>query len=328
MAKIKVLHVSYHQGCIKNLNFIFNELSIESEVQIADWNYNIGHDRSIKIWEKYKDYYNSFDVIITSDTCPLSRVFLQNNYSGKLIIWICNRFDYCDQATNDCNFPDVQYYDLIKSATINPNVKIFSYTKFEHEYARDFKNLEVGKLLIKPCAFVDSGSQTLIPENIIKKETFFIPQYHNDSIFMNLHEKCEELKINSYCGRYSGPSDLEGFKGIIHIPYAWSNLALFENWSIGNVYYIPSKEFLLELSKQSNFFWSPPFSEKHLDSSEWYLPEHNNLFIYFNDWNHLKELSSNYTLINNRKKNAIEYINEQTKKTLEQWDLAINNWVY
>ena len=46
---------------------------------------------------------------------------------------------------------------------------------------------------------------------------------------MNLFEFCTTLGIKSYCGRYNGPDDLRDFKGVIHIPYAWSNFALFEN---------------------------------------------------------------------------------------------------
>lgn len=323
MDTLSVLHVSYHDGCIKNLNYIFNILNIDLKTQKPDWNYNIGHNRAKEIWEKYQNYYNSFDVIITSDTAPLSRIFLQNNYSGKLIIWVCNRLDYADEATNDCNFPDQEYYDLIRLAAESPNVKFFSYTKFEHEYARSVKNIEIGSDIIKPCAFVQNEESSLIPNNIVKENTFFIPQYHNDSIFINLHEKCTTLNIASYCGRYAGPNDLKNFKGIIHIPYAWSNLALFENWSIGNVYFVPSKEFLIDLSKQSNFFWSPPFLEKYLNSSEWYLPEHEELFIYFNDWNNLKILTESQELINSKKDAIKNFAYSQNNKTIEQWSVAI-----
>lgn len=306
MEEIKVLHVSYHQGCIKNLNYIFNELNIKLETQIADWNYNIGHDRAKEIWNKYKDYYNQFDIIITSDTAPLSRIFLQNNFKGKLIIWICNRFDYADQSTNDCNFPDPEYYSLIRDAVNNPKVKIFSYTAFEHQYARKYRNIELGTNLMRPCAFVDSNNESFIPKEIIRENTFFIPQYHNDSIFMNLQSKCEDLGITSYCGRYNGPNDLKDFKGIIHIPYAWSNLALFENWSIGNVYLIPSKDFLLKMSRQHNFWWQDSYAMDQLHYSEWYSEEHKNCHIYFDDWEDLKNKSTDKELLKMYKENVMK----------------------
>lgn len=317
---MKALHVTYHSGCELNLNFVFNELKIQLETQRANWNYNIGHNRANEIWNKYKDYYNSFDTIITSDTAPLSRIFLQNNFDKKLIIWVCNRFDYCDQATNDCKFPDKDYYSLINSAVNKENVKFASYTKFEYEYALAYRHVNFGNLIIKPCSFYEKTiPNKFLLENIDKQNTFFIPPYHNDTIFMNLKNKCDSLNIKSYNGRYNGPLDLEGVKGIIHIPYAWSNLALFENWSLGNVYLIPSKKFLIQLSKTGNFFWSPPFSINHLDSSEWYLPEYNDLFIYFDDWNDLKNKSNDQNLINSKKNKILNFSKSHNINILNEW---------
>jgi len=320
---MKILHISYHDGCIKNLNYVQQRLSLNMHVQKVFYNYNIGYDRALSIWEDYKDYYNSFDIIIVSDTCPLSRIFLQNNYKGKLIIQICNRFDYSDIATNDCNFPDENYYNLISGATDNKNVKFFSYTQFEHEYARKYKNIELGQNILKPCGFVDECKVSLIPQHLDKSNIFFIPQYHNDSIFMNLSEKCNSLGIDNYQGRYNGPNDLIGFKGIIHIPYAWSNLALFENWSIGNIYLIPSKDFLIQLKKLPNFFWSPPFDEELLNVSEWYCEENKNNFIYFNSWSDLSNLVNNKFLIKDKKETVLDFIKNHNNKTLALWHKAI-----
>jgi len=314
---MKILHVTYHSGCAKNIEYVCKSLGYELETQFANWNYNISAKRANEIYNKYKDYYSKFDVIITSDTAPLSRIFLQNNFK-KLIIWVCNRFDYADMATNDCGFPDKAYYDLIKNAANNPNVKIFSYTKFENEYARDFRNVEFGTNIIKPCAFIDNSQKTLD-----LKDTFFIPPYHNDTIFMNLKAKCDELGIKSYSGRYNGPKDLEDCKGVFHVAYAWSNLALFENWTLGNVYFIPTKEFLIKLSQMNNFFWSPPFSIKHLESSEWYLPEHKELFIFFNSWEELKLLSNDKELIKHKKSNILEFIKNHTINMVKKWEEAI-----
>ena len=66
--------------------------------------YNIGHQRAETVWNRHKDYFDKFDVIVTSDTAPLSRIFLQNGWRKPLIIWVCNRFDYCDYASLDLVF--------------------------------------------------------------------------------------------------------------------------------------------------------------------------------------------------------------------------------
>lgn len=323
---MKILHITYHAGCEKNINYVAKQLGHEIIVQHADWNYNIGHKRATEIWERYKDFYHQFDLIITSDTAPLSRILLQNKYQDKLIIWVCNRFDYADMASNDCGFPDPEYYRLFREAIGQSNIKVFSYTSFEHEYAAQFRNITWGTKTIKPCAFIEKTAETAFSQEIQKSETFFIPQYHNDTILINLKKKCDTLEIPAYGGRYNGPSDLKGFRGIIHIPYAWSNLALFENWSIGNVYFIPSKKFLLELSQSGNFFWSPPFVPNLLECSEWYLPEHQNLFIYFDSWEHLQNLVQDEAVLRHKKQEVLSFSTHQTQATLSAWQNAIEKW--
>lgn len=321
---MNLLLLSYHDGCAANLEYVANVLGHELTTQRASWNYNIGHNRASEIWETNKHYYSQFDCIITSDTAPLCRIFLQANFSGKLIIWCCNRVDYADQASNDCGFPDQEYYQLLNSIPSRPNVKIFSYTKFEHEYAARKGVHWAGNLLKPITAPIESTGQTLFPPEINKSETFFIPPYHNDTIFMNLKSKCESLDIKTYAGRYSGAQDLKGVKGIIHIPYAWCNLAMFENWSLGNVYFVPSKQFFLQLINQPNFWFQDTNYKDLLDSSEWYLPEHRDLFMYFDSWEHLKEIV-NYDLTG-KKKLILEFSQQHHQKTLTTWKEAIEQW--
>lgn len=320
---MKILHLTHHSGCQSNIEYIIKTLGheITTMPEVYSWNYNIGHKRAEELWNKHKEYFESFDLIITSDTAPLSRIFLQNNYKGKLIIWVSNRFNYFDGATNDCNFPDQEFYDMFKESK---NVKIFSYTKFENEYAKKY-GVYWRNEIIKPCVEIDKVDfVSAFPENINKSEVFFIPPYHNDTIFMDLKGKCNQLGIPVYAGRYNGPLDLLDVKGIIHIPYAWANFALQEQWSMGKVYFIPSKAFLLKLSKQSNFWWQDSWALDNLiESSEWYCPENQSLFMYFNDWNHLKELAQQNDLIQNKSKQILEFSKQHNIKSLNQWENAL-----
>ena len=54
---------------------------------------------------------------------------------------------------------------------------------------------------------------------------------------MDLKSKVESLGIKVFNGRYNGPKDLAEFFGVIHIPYAWSNLALFEAIQLGIIFF-------------------------------------------------------------------------------------------
>ena len=322
---MRILHVTHHQGCKISIDFVCKKLGYELETQFADWNYNMSRELASQIWEKYKDYYNTFDCVIVSDTAPLARIFLQNNFEKKLIVWVCNRFDYADQSTNNCGFPDSEFYDLFRNSVQKPNVVFRSYTKFEHEYAARYHNVVWETQVLRPCNEIDNTSMDeFFPDGQKKSDTFFVTRYHNDNIFMDLRSKCMALGIPTFRGEYKGPSDLIGVKGIIHIPYAWSNLAIFENWSMGNIYLIPSKEFLLQLSHQPNFFWSPPFDRRFIESSEWYLPEHSHLFAYFNSWDDLKQLTLNSEYLNEIKQRIKPFSEQHTAKSLDQWKSIIN----
>jgi hypothetical protein len=322
---MKILHLTFHSGTINEIEYIckyFGHDVISQKFDDGETKsnaiYNIGFDRAKKAWDKYKDYYNSFDMIITSDTAPVARTFMQNGYKGKLIVWVCNRFDYADMASLDCRFPDEEFYDLFRKKA--DNIKIISYTPFEHWYAKNLRNVTSWTECIKPTGklITNKLEQSSIPNNIIKKESFFVPPYHNDTIFINLSKKLNELGINNYCGRYNGSNDLIDFKGIIHIPYAWSNFALFENLQNELIYFIPSKNFLLTMAKEKNFFWSPPFVSEIIHLSEWYCSEFNDLFVYFDSWNDLvlKIKSLDY---DKKKKIIKDKMKEHTNKTLGSW---------
>lgn len=324
---MKVLHLSFHKGCMEDIEYVASKLNFEVEsVRFSDGEspdgviYNINHDRAEKAWDLYKDFYKSFDLIITSDTAPISRVFLQHNFKGRVIIWVCNRFDYYDSATSDGSFPDEEYYNYFRN--LPDNYKVFSYTSFEYIYAREHRNVDFGDKCIKPIGVRDNILKTSsIPAEIKKSETFFMPYYINDGIYEN---KVRELGINLFKGRYNGANDLKDFKAIIHIPYAWSNLSLFENLQNEMIYFIPSIKFLLQLAEHKEFYWTPPFDIPHLKDCEWYLPEHEELFVYFDTWDDLKEklFNTDYDEI----KSKIRRFNVRHKQeNLSKWKDAIFN---
>ncbi len=302
---MKVLHISFHNGCQNDIQYVCDKLNIDlyymefdDGVTKSNAKYNVGHKRAQDCWNKYSEYFNSFDVVITSDTAPISRVFLQNNFQKKLIIWVCNRFDYSDMASLDCDFPDEEYYNLIREAKNRPNTVIAGYTQFENYYAKHIKNVDIGDLIIKPLGGISNIYNNFIESDVLdKSEKFLVPTYNNDKLF-EVSEKLTSLGIPNYNGRYHGPLDIVKFKGVVHIPYAWSNLALFEGLSQGVIYFIPSYKFLLKIKINNSFFWSPPFKNNLLHLSEWYGPGLSEVLIYFDSWDDLKNKidTTNYNL--------------------------------
>lgn len=332
--KLELLHLSFHKGCINS----FKLLEDKFDLKVESWFipdlpknffdpagngnalYNIGHDRAQRIWDKHKDYFNKFDAIVTSDTVAISRIFLQNNFSKPLIIWICNRFDYYDAASLDCIFPDQEYYELLRQATQKNNVFFVSYSQFEPYYALT-KSVNFGSLIIKPFSVFTKINNSLIPKKVKKRETFFIPAYHNNLEFMDLQQKCKELEIPVYCGRYNGPADIKNFKGVINLPGAWSNLALFENIQHGLIHFVPSREFIIKLSKQPNY-WHPDsghlFNDHQFELSDWYTKDHQDIIVYFDSWDDLKYKIANtdFELLKNNVKN---FAASHKKEMLKRW---------
>jgi len=328
---LKVLHISFHKGCqndieyiAKKLNFELTFMEYDDDISIGLDKYNVTHEKATSSWNKHKDYYNSFDIIITSDTAPISRIFLQNNFEKKLIIWICNRFDYANQPA--INFPDKEYYDLINDAKNRPNVHIIGYTPFENYYANVIRKLSIGNECIKPIGKIGDVYNNYVSTQVEDKEnTFIIGPYHNDNLMMDLKSKVISLGIKVYNGRYDGPKDLAEFAGVIHIPYAWSNLALLEAIQSEIIFFIPSLKFLkyfihtnIDGEKKDSFFWSPPLEEDVLYLSEWYCEDFKDALIYFDSWDDLK-YKINTVNFNNHKELLKKIGDKHENNILDKW---------
>lgn len=340
--KPKILHLGFHKGLENELYSVAKELDLnltykyfQDGISKGCAVYSVGHDKAIKAWNTFREYYMKFDIIITSDTAPISRVFLQNGWpelpGKKLIIWVCNRFDYYDHATKDCLFPDREYFELIRTANRRKNVHIMGYTAFENHYGKYIKNVNFGNDITKPIGSLSGRVWNYKSDpNKLKNgkkisDLFFVPPYHNDTIMMNLPEKLKELGIDAFTGRYNGPLELADFKGVIHIPYAWSNLALFEAFQLGIIYFIPSRKFMEQISKTKNFFWSPPFRRELLHLSEWYDHINKDVFVFFDSWKDLQEKIKT-TDYNKQKNTIIEFGKRHKEQTLNKWKklLGIN----
>ncbi len=304
----KVLHLSFHKGCVMDFEDVGRQLGLDltswyilDDAKLDRINfdgisrnsaiYNISHERAQRAWEKHKDYFNQFDVIVTSDTAPLSRVFLQHGWQKPLIIWICNRFDYCDLETHDGTFPDPEYYELFKKALKMPNVRVIGYTPYEHFYAST-KGINTDWFTIKPLGSIEHtlrvGNKTHIPENVDKESTLFIYPRLDEEQMRYVQAECGQRSIPTYTGTYNGPHDLAGFKGIIYFPYAWSNLAVFENFHQGIIHFVPSERFIL----QNVLFRRLPIrccTYYLFNFVEWYMPEYYPYMVYFDSWDDLKQ---------------------------------------
>lgn len=328
---MKLLHISFHKGCNLDIEYAFTTLGHEIHTMKFDDGettddkiYNITHDRAQKCWNKYKNYFNTFDGIITSDTCPTSRPFLQNNWSKLLIIWVCNRFDYGIQSENQ----DREFYQLLRDIPNRKNVFIFGNTAIENVYSTHIKNVNIGNFIIKPTGknlFSKNVYQTYENNN----NCFYVPIYHNETILLNLAKKLNELGIQNRYERFNHISDLTQYKGGIYIPYAWSTLVFFERMQLGLVTFIPSLRFLIELFKTGKWWFQPPFTPHNiglLKLSEWYCNEHQDILIYFDSWEDLqhKIKTTDYKA---KTKIILDFAQKHHDDMLSKWNSIINQYL-
>lgn len=341
--KLKVLHISFHIGCVKD----FEHVARAEGLDLTSWYilesqesrerfdpkrdqgsaiYNIGHERAQRIWDANKDYFNQFDVIVTSDTAPLSRIFLQNGWDKGLIIWICNRFDYYDGASLDCDFPDAEYYDLFKKAARQKNVKVIGYTPYEHYYAAA-RGVNTGGCTIKPLGSLEREMRhsdvSFIPKKVDKENTIFIYPRLDERELAYVEKQCKKAGISYYSGRYNGPRDLQGFKGVIYFPYQWSNLALFEDLQLGIVHFVPSEKFITELVRSGKPVRYCTLDQFHMN--EWYCAAHKGLIVYFDSWSDLKHKikSTNYSSM---KTKIVDFGRAHKERTLKQWHAVFDDF--
>lgn len=337
----RALHLTFHKGTGAEMAYICKNLGIDldtwylldQETGFLDStcrpvkNYLIDHDRADRIFTKHRQTFESYDLIITSDIAPLSRIFLQNDWKKPLVIWVCNRFDF-NAFGRGSKFPDSEYLSLFQGAKDLDNVEVIGYTKYEAVHAKERRGITCIQKTIEPTGYGrPQGDYRPVPQNIIKESTFFVRKYKNEQK-VHLMEKLKDLGIESYMGPYAGSPDLKEFKGMIHIPLVMGNLHLWENLRQGIVHFIPTKRFYESLysSKQIEFWdWTNPSNrngylliDEIFANCDWYDPRLAPLFVFFDSFEELQSLTQN---TNYAEKKALikDFHKKHTAKCLSAW---------
>lgn len=340
---MKVLHISHHLGCMRDHAYIYNTLGLQYKFwKFHNGLFKITKDLANTIWNERKNFFNEFDYIVTSDTAPLSRIFMENidELRPKVIVWICNRFDYNMESDNS-------FYDIFNKVSVHHKDKfrIIGYSDFERIYCAD-KGIQDVLDVITPIGInpreldihIDSldmlnKSYTDDPNSKIKynmnselANKVFIPIYGNDNLFFNLYTLLNSNNIECFNGGYSHPSDLRYCKLLVTFPDAYSKLITFETIQNEVVVFLPSEEFLIKLHPTSNngrqYWFNNPFGNLNNETvqlCEWY--RYKNCRVYFNSIEDLihkiKIITSDE--IEEKKKWCRIYGEEIKNKNLEKW---------
>ena len=293
---MKFFHISFHIGCIRTVNALFRDLGHTVDFLYARQHnipYTITPRVADSVWEKYKDEWNQYDGIITSDTAALSYIFLRNlsEVKPKLYIWVSHRFDYAMSE-------QLEYYDLIRKVSQGSDylnkVKIIPYSDYERIYCGE-KKIRVREPTLQPYGKVsgtkifngqiDDDKPLVVDTSGMfapKNETVFISFYHNDNGFLPLKNILKEAGISVAGGEFRCIEDLAEYKCIITIPDAFSKFFAFELLHIHLPVFLPSEEFFYTLNRayridetgkynQCNFsIHTNHVPNEYLNLCEWY----------------------------------------------------------
>jgi len=328
---MKILHVTFHRSVQYDLEYICQKLNLDLKtLYFHDYasniykpnRYKVTEERAEAWWQDKKDYYQSFDLIITSDTAALSRIFLQHidELKPRLIVWICDRFDYAIEA-------DKQYPQLLNRLVQERKLKLIPNTEIERVYCKQ-RGVTVTAAVIKPLGHRLPGREMLPPQGVVFMEeadyesVFYIPMCHNETKFMNLHRHCSTLGLRTFHGVHRGADSLRRFKAIIHIPYAWSTWAFFDALALNVPYLIPTERFLCEMQGRAGFWFQTDFDEDLLRLAEWYCDEHRDLITYFDNFDELVVKAQTTDWPEVRKK-AARFAGIHHDRTLDMWKAAL-----
>ena len=335
----EVLHISHHIGCFRDQEYILNKLGFEvTNHKFYDGVFQITEEIANDFWKNHKDQLNDFDYILTSDTAPLSRIFLENQdeFKSKLIIWICNRFDY--RMENE-----KKYYELFSKAENNPNIKIVPYSYFEKVwcYKKGIDIMDHGH--IPPLGINLSDSESNIPETEYFYEMYgekqdlpdadvIVPIYHNDNNFFKMKDFLESKGVSVYNGSFRNIEQLKKYKAFVHMPDAFSKFLCFELIHGHVPAILPSKDFLCELSKRSNYFFNiwgsggaDLLEKEWIPWCEWYDPNLTSCRFYYDSFDEIPSIinSINKESMGDYFKKCSKYL-ETT--TLSKWKTFYNNF--
>lgn len=337
----KVLHLSHHYGCMKDHQYVCEQLGLDLTNKLSIWNqilerdhYVITKDYANSVWQQNKSYFNGFDYIITSDTAPLSRIFLENldEFEGQLIVWVCNRFNY--EMTQD-----KEYHTLINESAKKDNVKVIPYTEFERTWATAC-GVEITEEVIRPigCSIdkplSEDESQDLIGfggdygEELTGGD-ILVSRYHNDTLFQ------DTVKLFRSYGISADPCKYKGYKGLVELaekyhayfilPEQYSKLAAFEMMNIGLPVILPSEELIMHLSRIPNYWFGSGLYKDTVGTCEWYNEYFDKFAVYIDDFSEIPE-ALNTVKEHKEQIRAImaECSNTHKEKTLQQWRKVYN----
>lgn len=295
-----------HDGCASDIQNLFKKYNCNLVTYIpidrSHSEYVLTFEKSQQLWDKHKEDFLSSDVIIFSDTTPCSRSVLENiNFispNTKILLWITNRFNYAIES-------DQSYYNLLDKVKDDPRIYFLYANRFEKVYINNFVKISSNKEFFLTPYGKRSKENFNLKNQKDHNQKLFVMSYQNEKEFYPLYEELDRLSIDFYSKKkwipkeeYCGPYDIDTCSAILHIPYSWGTIALWEYMAIGKTFILPSLEWLNKSYQTYPLFFQTHRSIESISLfSEWYTEQNRDLFIYFDDLSEIKDILSDKRLL-------------------------------
>lgn len=336
------LHITNHIGTTRNIQNVFHYLNgnkdetekIHLTTEKHGFPTHINKTHADEIWVNFqkREDYHQWDHLIFTDTTNIARPFLQNidSHSFTIILYITNRFDW-----GPFHVSDQEYYTLLMSFIQHPRVLFLADNRYDQYYTSVLHSI--------PFFYPDIVRLTPLISQDYSLETSEKIMIHNSKLFIYnrgnlIHNykhflpfENEEYDIYGHNG-YSSYRDeyhISEYLGFLHLPYQTNIQSLWENLGHAIIYFIPSKTFLKEIVHESWYYWEEKTSKPwdliniSIDLAEWYQPENETYFVFFDSWTELKELRDvfieNNSAIFYKKKHISQNIKESNFYAIHQW---------
>lgn len=319
---MKLFHITFHKGCANDTLELFSQMDgvqvdtcfihADAPRKTDDGWYKLGDPNVVnELLELVRDRALAADVILTSDTAPLALLFGGSEFAHKhIVVYVCNRLNYKLEG-------NTSYRSFVNEFSRRPNVTYVSYTPFEEVFAqRAGFDVKWSRFCIRPI-----GTKPRTEKPVTNR--IFIGDYHNDTKATNLQAEVanrlqSELILHDK-NRFDGVDELQTFAAVVHIPYAASNLALFEGIAAGTPYLIPSKQFMQHLMRTNRNLFVP---DRDVAAIEWYNAEWRSLFYTFDSFDDLtQKLQFNFSALRSTR---LTFHKQHVEKTLLLWKNVLN----
>lgn len=335
---MRILHLSFHIGCIRSINTLMKALghTVDYKYCYPEIPYTITETIADTLWDANKAVWNTYDLILTSDTVALSYIFLRHldEMKPKLLIWICNFFSY---GMGDV--PD--FFDRLRkissSNTYGNKVKLIPYSEFERIRC-GYEKIWIREPTLWPYGIVDpdaiQGRYNKVSSlhidtsgscNNDPTKTVFIAAYTNDTDFFPFKQFLQMNEISVATGDFRTVDELKQYMCIVTLPDAFCKMFYFELLCVGLPIFVPTENFFMKLNPcatptgQYKFTYGgnvvPP---QFVDMCVWY--QHPEIITFFDSFEELIQKLREFTpekraAVQMKMKRAAEYHTQSVLST-------------